>query len=244
MKYAIFSDIHSNLEALKAVLADIKRQKADVAICLGDIVGYGPNPAECLELVRNLKCPVLRGNHDHHAAQKKLPDWFSPLAHTGLVYSRGRLTKAQKDYLGALPLTLKTNAFEAVHASLHRPSTWPYVLDGMEAELHFEAQKSPLAFCGHTHQPCIWHYEEKLYYHGVNTIKLSIGGKHLINVGSVGLPRDEDRRACYVLYDPETRQVKFRRVSYDVARTQAKIIAAGLPAELAGKLANQSGVWK
>jgi predicted phosphodiesterase len=240
MKYAIFSDIHSNLEALKAVLADIKRQKVDVAICLGDIVGYGPNPAECLELIRDMKCPTVRGNHDHHAAQKKLPDWFSPLAHAGLVYTSARLTKAQKEYLATLPLSLKINAIEAVHASLHRPSTWPYILDGFEADLHFEAQKSPLAFCGHTHQPCIWHFEEKLYYAGVNTLKLGATGKYLINVGSVGLPRDEDHRACYVIYEPKTHQVKFRRVTYDIATTQAKIISAGLPPELAGRLANRS----
>ena len=96
MKYAIFSDIHSNLEALKAVQADMKRQKIDAAVCLGDIVGYGPDPAECLESVRAMKCPTVRGNHDHHAALPKLPSWFSPLALAGLVYSRAHLSKVQK----------------------------------------------------------------------------------------------------------------------------------------------------
>jgi diadenosine tetraphosphatase ApaH/serine/threonine PP2A family protein phosphatase len=225
LKYAIFSDIHSNLEALKA------------AVCLGDIVGYGPDPAECLESVRAMKCPTVRGNHDHHAALPKLPSWFSPLALAGLVYSRAHLSKVQKKYLARLPLTLENESFEAVHASLDRPMTWPYVLDGTEAEWHFEAQKKPVCFCGHTHQPCVWHYEKKLFHPGVGTIKLNATDRFLVNVGSVGLPRDEDHRACYVIYEPKLRQVKFRRVPYDVAGTQGKIIKAGLPPELAAKLA-------
>ena len=241
MKYAIFSDIHSNLEALEAVQADMKRQKIDAAVCLGDIVGYGPDPAECLDWVREMKCPTVRGNHDHHAAQPKLPSWFSPLALAGLVHSRARLSKAQKKYLAGLPLTLEVGSFEAVHASLDRPLSWPYVLDGMEAECHFEAQRKAVCFCGHTHQPCVWHYEKKFFHPGVGTIKLSATDRFLVNVGSVGLPRDNDARACYVIYEPKLRQVKFRRVPYDIAKTQGKIIKSGLPAELAAKLGADGG---
>jgi predicted phosphodiesterase len=237
VKYAIFSDIHSNLEALKAVQADMKRQKVDAAVCLGDIVGYGPDPVECLESVRGMKCPTVRGNHDHHAALSKLPLWFSPLAFAGLVYSRARLTKAHKKYLAGLPLTLENKGFEAVHASLDRPLTWPYVLDGAEAEWHFEAQKKQVCFCGHTHQPCVWQYKKKLFHPGVGTIKLDDTDRFLVNVGSVGFPRDEDYRACYVIYEPKLWRVKFRRVSYDVTQTQGKILKSRLPAALAAKLA-------
>lgn len=237
MKYAIFSDIHSNLEALKAVQADMKRQKVDAAVCLGDIVGYGPDPVGCLKLVREMKCPTVRGNHDHHAAEARLPSWFSPMALAGLVYSRARLGRACKKHLAALPLTLEESNFEVVHASLDQPLAWSYVLEGMDAEMHFRRQKKPVCFCGHTHQPCVWHYERKLFYPGVGTVKLNGTDRFLVNVGSVGLPRDEDHRACYVIYEPKLRQVKFRRVSYDIAQTQGKIIAAGLPAELAAKLA-------
>lgn len=236
MKYAIFSDIHSNLEALKAVQADMKRQKIDAAVCLGDIVGYGPDPVECLNLVRKMKCPTVRGNHDHHAALPNLPLWFSPLALAGLVYSRARLSPVQKKYLGGLPFMLENGDFEAVHASLDRPHTWPYVLDGTEAERHFEMQKKSVCFCGHTHQPCVWQYEKKFFHRGAGTIRLDATDQFLVNVGSVGLPRDKDPRACYVIYEPKLRQVRFRRVPYNVARTQGKILDAGLPPELAAKL--------
>lgn len=236
MKYAIFSDIHSNAEAAEAVLADIKRQHVDAMVCLGDTVGYGPNPLECLAMVRALRCPVLRGNHDHHTAQKKLPDWFSPVAHAGLLYSRFLLNEGHKTYLARLPLRYKNKDFEAVHASLHRPSEWHYVLDGMDAELHFQSQKKRIGFCGHTHQPCLWHYERKFYYRGVGTLELNETDKYLINVGSVGLPRDDIYHACYVVYDAKSRQVEFRRVDYNVAKTRAKILLAGLPAELAARL--------
>jgi len=241
VKYAIFSDVHSNLEALKAVQADMKRQKVDVAVCLGDIVGYGPNPVECLQAVQGMACATVQGNHDHHVALPKLPSWFSPVALAGLVYSRARLTRAQKKYLGALPLTLENGDFQAVHASLDKPETWPYVMDGMEAELHFAAQKQSICFCGHTHQPCVWHFEQKLFYRGVGRVKLNESDRFLINVGSVGLPRDDDPRACYVVYEPKKRQVKFRRVPYDVAKTQGEIRKVGLPAELAMRLQPGAG---
>ena len=106
----------------------------------------------------------------------------------------------------------------------------------LEAELHFQSQRKPVCFCGHTHQPCVWHYEQKLFHAGVGTIKLNANERFLVNVGSVGLPRDNDPRACYVIYEPKLRQVRFRRVPYDVAKTQGKISKAGLPAELAAKL--------
>lgn len=237
MKYAILSDIHSNLEALEAVLADMKHQHIHHGVCLGDIVGYGPDPSECLEIVRKLKWPTVRGNHDHHAAEKMLPDWFSKVARAGLEYTRSKLTKEQKKYLGKLPFTLESHGFEIVHAALSEPEAWPYVFDGLEAELHFAAQKKQVSFCGHTHQPCIWQHDRKLFFPGLGNRKLTGEGKFLINAGSVGLPRDGDPRACYVVYEPKQHQIKFRRVEYDTSITRHKIIVAGLPAELAAKLA-------
>lgn len=230
--WAIFSDVHSNLEALQAVLADMEAQGARRRFCLGDTVGYSANPAQCLELVRSLGCPVIKGNHDAAAANdKELPE-MNVSAQAGIEYSRRKLTPAQRTWLEQLPMVHTEGGCEFVHGSLDAPSDWWYVIEPEDAWMHFESQTLPISFCGHSHDPMFWHLdseERMIMSHGEGRIQLPTGGKTLINVGSVGQPRDGDPNACYVIFNPKARWVEFRRVPYEVAKTRRKILRAKLP---------------
>ena len=236
---AIFSDVHSNLEALQAVLADMEALKIKPHICLGDIVGYGANPAKCLELVRSLKCRVLQGNHDAMASHEDPLDGVSDTARSGLEYARTKLTAEQREYLSKLPLAIAEGECEFVHSSLEAPADWWYVVDQLDALAHFSEQTHPVCFCGHTHVPFLWHCNNRRIvkgHHGEGRIELPTTGKVLINVGSVGQPRDLCPEACYVIRNPEERWVEFRRVPYDLAKTQRKILRAKLPRFAAERL--------
>jgi len=237
MRYGIFSDIHSNLEALEAVLADMRAQAVGKLVCLGDIVGYNANPRECLEIVRGLGCVVIRGNHDQETARSgKVPD-FNPQATAGVVYSRHELDAAQRAFLGALPLKDTVDDFTVVHATLADPARWGYVVSLAEAELSIGFQKTALCFFGHTHVPHLFVEEEgKVAEYFYRKITLDPGKRYFINVGSVGQPRDGDWRAAYALYDSAERTLELHRVPYDVATTQAKIRQAKLPEALAARL--------
>jgi len=237
---AVFSDVHSNLEALQAVLADMDALGIRRHFCLGDTVGYAANPAQCLEAVRGLGCPVLKGNHDEAAASERLLDEMNASAGAGIEFSRLKLTPQQRAWLADLPLTLAQGDCQFVHASLDAPAEWWYVLEPEDALLHFESQSLPVCFCGHTHCPRVWHLDrdnQSLTAHpGIGRIPLAENGKTLINVGSVGQPRDRNPAACYVIFNPKTREIEFRRVPYALAKTRRKIMRAKLPRFTAQRL--------
>ena len=229
---AVFSDVHSNLEALEAVLADMETRGARRFFCLGDIVGYGADPDACLERVRALGCPVIKGNHDAAAAIDKDNKRMNTPAQAGIDFSRKRLSPEQRKWLGNLPLALTEDDYEFVHGSMDAPEDWWYVLSPEEALLHFAAQKRPVCFCGHTHDPMLWHWDgmgKLTIRHGEGRIVLPFDGKALINVGSVGQPRDLNPNACYALFNPLERWVEFRRVPYNISKAKRKITRAGLP---------------
>lgn len=232
-RVAIFSDVHSNWEALEAVLEDIGQQRVSRMICLGDTVGYAANPRECLERVLGLGCPVLKGNHDEWVAEQDEFHGINPMAEAGFVFSRAALNEPLRRQLVSLPLTHRDGKTQFVHASLDAPEEWHYVDCTSEARMHFEKQSQPLCFCGHTHVPAmIWQQEAFSPVHardGVGCLDLPKAGKCLVNVGSVGQPRDENPDACYVIHDVGKRQVEFRRIPYDVEKTVKKIRAARLP---------------
>jgi diadenosine tetraphosphatase ApaH/serine/threonine PP2A family protein phosphatase len=238
-RFAIFSDVHSNLEALEAVLADIRAQRVGKMICLGDIVGYGPNPAECLETIRSLSCPVVLGNHDEACIEPGAAERLNEYAQAGIAFSRNQLSHAQKEWLRNRPLKLDFDDFTVIHSSLDDDEPWQYVLSPMDARRHFLFQEKRLCFCGHTHKPAVWTQEGKeirvLAPGGDFTFALT--GRTLINVGSVGQPRNLRPEACYVIYNRAGPSINFRFVSYDVKQTQVKILAAGLPQFLAQRLA-------
>jgi len=236
---AVFSDVHSNLEALQAVLAEMELLGLERRVCLGDIVGYGADPAECLELVRSLNCPVIQGNHDQLVAGNGQLEGISETAKSGMEFARERLSIEQRAYLANLPMTLIDQGCEFVHASLDQPEGWWYVLRPEDALLHFEAQTQPVCFCGHTHVPFVWHSDPsgKLdVAQGTGAVRLPPTGKALINVGSVGQPRDRRAEACYAIYDLAAKRVEFRRVPYNVAKAKRKILKANLPRFAAQRL--------
>jgi diadenosine tetraphosphatase ApaH/serine/threonine PP2A family protein phosphatase len=235
-KYALLGDIHSNLEALNAVLEDARGQGVTDYICVGDVVGYNADPAACLEKVRELCADCVRGNHDHYCSHDESLDDFHPLAANVIDWTRRQLTADQIAYLKGLRLTHKVRGFTIVHSTLDMPDKWGYVFDTLEAEAHFSYQNTSVCFYGHTHVPVIYEKEGRVFRRSFSNLTLGIGKKYFINTGSVGQPRDGDPRAAYVIYAPAERMVELRRIPYDIAATQKKIRAAGLPDRLARRL--------
>lgn len=238
-KIAVFGDVHANIDALEAVLADSRAQGATEYLCTGDVIGYGARPRECIDAVRGLGCPVVKGNHDHYVSSPDGDiDDFNPAAALAIRWTRDELRAEDVDWLAGLPFTSIRTGILLVHATMDRPEEFGYVFDNQQAATNFIWQKQPLCFHGHTHCPMI--YEKQMS--GVFRIdpqdfRLAPGRKYFINVGSVGQPRNGDPRASYVLYSPLERTLEFRRVEYDVAAAQAKILEAGLPPRLAERLA-------
>jgi predicted phosphodiesterase len=238
MRFAIFGDIHANLEALQAVQADAQEQQCTHYVCLGDVVGYNANPHECVEVVRGLECPVVKGNHDEQASMESSLENFNPLAEEALTWTRANLTHEDKLWLRELRMIRQVRDFTIVHATLDTPHRWGYVFNQLDAAASFNYQHTNICFYGHTHAPRAYMRD-----HGVRTVpleKLRIepNVKYFINVGSVGQPRDGDWHAAYCIYDTEKHFVELRRLEYDIYTAQDKIIAAGLPQRLADRLAD------
>ncbi len=237
MRYAIIADIHGNLEALQAVLNDAKEQGATHFACLGDVVGYNANPVECLEIVRELECSVVRGNHDHYVAHSDSLEGFHPLAANVVDWTRKQLTDEQRSYLSRLEFSQREETFTIVHSTLDAPGSWGYVFDKLEAEANFSYQVTSVCFYGHTHVPVAFELVEEIRQGLFQKLKIMSGRKYLVNVGSVGQPRDGDPRAAYVIYDMIENQIELRRIPYDFTITQKKILQQGLPERLASRLA-------
>ena len=237
MRIAIFGDIHANLEAFEVVLADAREQGCTSYICLGDVVGYNANPRECLEIVQSLKCPVVKGNHDDYASSDSSLESFNPLAEVAIQWTRDQLTPPEKFWLGGLPLIAKIRGFTVVHASLDDPAGWGYVLNQLDAAASFSKQTTDLCFFGHTHTPRAYIKDSSVVGMPFDQLVLEPGKRYFVNAGSVGQPRDGDWRAAYVVFDQENRLIQLRRLRYDLAKTQGKILKAGLPPRLADRLA-------
>lgn len=236
--FAILGDIHANIDALNVVLDDCRREGVTDFLCTGDVVGYNATPGECMKIVRELGCPVVKGNHDHYVSSEQDLSDFHPNAAAVVEWTRGQLTDEEMQWLRDLPFTDKRMGISVVHATWDNPEGFGYVFDLLQAESNFILQQTPLCFHGHTHCPMI--YEKQMggvYRIEAQEMTLQIGRKYFINVGSVGQPRDGDPRSAYALYEPATRKVRFRRLDYDIAAAQARIRAAGLPERLAERLA-------
>jgi predicted phosphodiesterase len=237
VKYAILGDIHGNWEALTAVLEDAATLGVTHFTCAGDIVGYNANPAECLRKVRDMNMVSVRGNHDHYCSHDECVRDFHPLAANVVDWTRNQLTEDDLLYLKTLKLIRVVSSFTIVHSTLDMPEKWGYVFDELEAESNFSYQSTTVCFYGHTHQPTI--FEKAGYVRRINgggKLKVTLGKKYFVNVGSVGQPRDGDNRAAYALYDTTAREIEVRRVEYDIATAQRKIVDAGLPERLAVRL--------
>jgi len=229
-KFAILGDIHANLEALKVVLDDADRQGVSQFVCTGDVVGYNADPKACLKLIRSLGCQVVQGNHDYYTGCNESMELFTPMAQKSIYWTRKQLSLLDRKYLRTLPLIADVENFTVVHSSLSTPQRWNYIFKRTAAAAHFLNQFTNVCFFGHTHVPLAFVKAdaeiEKGFY---DTLTIREDFQYLINVGSVGQPRDRNPKAAYVIYDLEERTVTMRRVEYDIATTQRKIRAAGLP---------------
>src|SRR5947199_1392322 len=152
MRFAIFSDVHGNLEALEAVLADARARKCTRFVCLGDVVGYNANPRECVERVRELDCPVVKGNHDEAASRLSPPGDFNEIAERAIAWTREHLSDEHKEWLRRLPLQTRVHDFTIVHATLDTPEQWGYVFNNLDAAASFTYQRTNVCFFGHTHE--------------------------------------------------------------------------------------------
>jgi diadenosine tetraphosphatase ApaH/serine/threonine PP2A family protein phosphatase len=236
VKYAILGDIHGNWEALRAVLADARARAADTWASVGDIVGYNPDPNRCLDRIRELNCAAVCGNHDYFTVHPPRPDDLSVVAAAALDWTRERLSADDRAYLTGLPRTARADGVTLVHNTLESASGWPYVVDVADAARSLRRQETPVCFCGHTHVPIMYEQRNAVTLALYDTVTVRDGSLYLVNVGSVGQPRDRDPRACYVLYDSEARTIEFVRVPYDLTATQEGIGRAGLPLWLAMRL--------
>jgi len=238
MLYAIFSDIHSNLQAYESLTSDLKRRKPDKSLCLGDIVGYGANPKECISITKKLNCPIICGNHDLAAAGKTATINFNFSAEKAIIWTESVLNAADKSYLGSLPLTYGNNDLTLVHGSLFMPHEFNYVLGLADAEASMDKQKTKLCFIGHSHIPGVFakYADNSIKTLIRSTITLEKNTSYLINVGSVGQPRDNDWRACYCVYDSTKGTLSFKRLEYDVDSAGKAILNTKLPPNLAFRL--------
>tara|TARA_B100002019_G_scaffold79581_2_gene68693 strand:+ start:504 stop:1226 length:723 start_codon:yes stop_codon:yes gene_type:complete len=237
MKFAIFGDVHSNLEALNAVLEDARSHECTHFVCIGDIVGYNANPSECLDVIQKLDCPVVKGNHDEEASLDTELVGLNPLAQKSMQWTRDNLDLNQKKYLKQLKLARHVGDFTIVHATLDSPASWGYVTSKFDALESLGYQYTPVCFFGHTHVPAFYFKDLRMEEHQGKSIKIETGKKYQINVGSVGQPRDGDFRSSYCIYDVDERLIINRRVGYDIKTAQEKILKAGLPEQLAHRLA-------
>ncbi|KPK85712.1 MAG: hypothetical protein AMJ94_18800 [Deltaproteobacteria bacterium SM23_61] len=238
MRWAILSDVHGNLEAFQAVIGDLRAEKADQIAFLGDVVGYGADPNECLSLLRNLTDWVIAGNHDYGAVGLTDIDVFNPMARAAILWTREKLSGENQAYLRRLLLFRNNGNVTFVHATPNQPEEWYYLFTFPEAEEAFLSLSGDLAFVGHSHRPLILTKEGSGEVEAVNLEEtvLKPGVRYIINVGSVGQPRDGHPEAAYGLYDEDTKRFRLKRLPYDVETAQRKIIKAGLPPFLAQRL--------
>lgn len=239
MRYGILADIHSNLEAFIEVKKQRETENIDKFICLGDIVGYGANPKECIIQSKEMFDVIIAGNHDWAAAGTFDLLCFNQYAREAVKWTKEIIDEAEANFLKSLPLIKEVDDFILVHGSLYHPDDFNYILNLPEALKAFNNMQQHICFIGHSHAPAIFVKGENLSidYLDVSKIKMAPEKKYIINVGSVGQPRDGNPKACFCIYDTDTKIAEIKRVSYPVEKTQNKIINAGLPYFLATRLA-------
>ena len=243
MKYLIISDIHSNLEALSAVLASVKRKRFDRVLVLGDLVGYGASPNQVVDTIRKLRnATVIRGNHDKVASGIESGENFNRAALQSAQWTRKKLTMENRSYLLHLPqgpVSVEEDILVSHGTPLDEDA---YLFSDYDAYEVFQIMDFQICFFGHTHLPVIYAVSnQRLFTFRPNgervRIELMEGFKYLINPGSVGQPRDKNPLASYAIFDTESRAITFKRVPYSIPKTQDKILKAGLPQSLANRLA-------
>lgn len=241
MKIAIVADIHSNYEAFVATLDEIKKEKVDKIYCCGDIVGYGPEPNECIELIRQHNIFSVLGNHDVAVLDKVDISWFREEAQEAIFINKNLISTENLSYLGSLHENEKVDDLLIVHGS-PMDNIFEYLFTISSLRRNAKFMKEQICFCGHTHQPMVYainlnSFEEKIDI-PKNGSKFCIDNnyKYIINVGSVGQPRDGDNRASFVIYNLDDKTITFSRVEYNIKIVQDKMKKLNLPEFLIRRL--------
>jgi diadenosine tetraphosphatase ApaH/serine/threonine PP2A family protein phosphatase len=229
MRIAIISDIHSNLEALERALAIIKTKQVDEIVCLGDIIGYGANPNECIALVKGAAKHILLGNHDEAAIDLEQTEYFNPFARLAAGWTHKQLTPEHQEFIKTLPYTAERAGVRFVHSSPFHPEEWNYIISPSDAQFNFAYFPEPICFVGHSHVA-------GLFPEDIWTREVIPGKKFIVNVGSIGQPRDNDWRLSFGIFDSEAWTYENVRAEYDVQTASAKIRDAGLPRQLADRI--------
>lgn len=233
MRYAVVSDLHGNRQAVNSVFTDIEALGVDSILCLGDVVGYGPAPAEVLQKVYAKVDHILLGNHDAVIGGRMSPDCFNPQARQIIEWTRGHLGGEAKKFFAKLPAVIVGDGFRCAHAEFAMPLRYGYIIEPEDAQASWEVFGEPLAFVGHSHQPGVFvtGASGRAYALEAQDFAREEGKRYLVNVGSVGQPRDGDVRACYCLYDTDEESVYFRRVAFDVDSYREELERQKLPSK-------------
>jgi len=234
--YGVIADTHGNLQALQVVLEELDAASVDQILCLGDIVGYGANPSECLRITRDRASAVVAGNHDWAVAGKFDTTYFNADARDSVEWTRRQLSGDEITYLRELPLVSRVGDVTLVHSSLYGPEEFGYVQTLYDAHLCFHQLETGIALIGHSHVPIVFVDGDPIRYCLPQEVHLSDNIHVIANVGSVGQPRDMDPRASYVIYDSEQKMLYLRRVAYDNTAAAEAILCAGLPVTNAHRL--------
>jgi predicted phosphodiesterase len=240
MRYAVLSDIHSNLPALERVLAEAEKLGVDGYLCAGDLVGYGGQPNECCDLLRALNVIMVRGNHDEAAVEPGKEMWFTSAARTAILWTRAELTGENLGFIEGLPKMREVEGAQICHGSLPDPDL--YTNSPAEAQETFLMMTQPLCIIGHTHYS-EWYIDRG--DHRLPTLDtrpqggdlvMAAGRRYILNPGAVGQPRDGNSQASFATWDVESAKIQIVRVSYDIPRAQQHIIEADLPLTMAERL--------
>lgn len=238
MLYAIFSDVHANLEAFEAVLQDLKRQKVDKKIFLGDIVGYGPNPNECIELLRENYDEMISGNHDSAVTGNTDTTFFNSYARESVIWTAKVLSKENLAFLKSVKSWKVLDDFQIAHSTPFKPDSWNYLTSLQDAHENYQTLERDVCFIGHSHQPLIIEFVDEVNVLPIKDMykTLDKNRKYIINAGSVGQPRDMNPEACYMTFDSKTATIEYRRVEYNIGKVQKKMKKHELPRYLIDRL--------
>ena len=238
MKYGIISDIHANLEAFEVAIDALSHEKIDALLCAGDIVGYGADPHLCIEKTKALHRIVVCGNHDEACIDITDIEYFNNSAKKAILWTKENLNEEDKSFLKNLGLVYKNRDLTLVHGTLYEPEMFHYMIDANAAHATFSLMQNRVCFVGHSHTPGIYLYKNnRMSYFYKEKVKIAKDEKMIVNVGSIGQPRDGDPRLCYCIYDTEKGLIELKRLEYDVKSAQKKMLDAGLPHFLADRLA-------
>jgi predicted phosphodiesterase len=238
VKVGIFSDVHGNAEALKEVLKTLQDEKVDLSLCVGDLVGYGPEPNHCVELVTEFTSKIVAGNHDYAAIGLADILYFNIHARQAILWTQNVLTEKSKKDLRSLPMTLTEGDITCVHASPDEPEKWNYILSYEDARVNFQKFSTPICIIGHSHIPVAFIKDEtgKIEIQKADEISIEPDKSYIINVGSVGQPRDGDPRSSFGIMDTEEKRFRLMRTSYPVEKVQEKMKKHNLPSYLIDRL--------